>query len=222
MVQRRVAGLLVVPTARDSSWLRTATTPLVLVDRGVPGVDADLIDIDDQRAAFDAVSHLIAHGHRRICYIGDSTAIPTSAARLRGYHDALSTHGIQVRPGLVASSAATSVEAAAAADALLDEHGAPSSESPTAIFSATTRASLGVIPILHSRARTDVAFVGLGDFAMADALVPGVSVIDHSGARVGRAAAQRLLARLGDPGLPVEHLRLSAPLISRGSGELRP
>ena len=53
------------------------------------GLSADLVEIDDHRAAFDAVAHLIAHGHRRIAYVGDTPAIPTSAARLRGYRDAL-------------------------------------------------------------------------------------------------------------------------------------
>jgi LacI family transcriptional regulator len=216
MGQRRVAGLLVAPTGQDSTWLRTATTPVVLVDRGVPGAVADLIDIDDRKAAFDAVTHLIDHGHRRIAYIGDNSTIATSAARLRGYHDALHARGIEASDELVASSAATSTEAAEAVNALIDK------ASPTAIFSATARASLGAVPILHSRGRTDLAFVGLGDFAMADALVPGVTVIDHSGARVGHAAAQRLLARLDDSDLPAEHIRLSAPLIQRGSGELHP
>lgn len=224
MLQRRVAGLLVVPTGQQSTWLSAAPGPVVLVDRGAPGTAVDLVDIDDQQAAFDAVTHLISHGHRRIGYIGDSTSIPTSAARLRGYHDALHAHGIEVRDDL-ATSAATTREAAEAAHALLDNaasYGARSSDRMTAIFSATTRASLGAIPVLHSRQRTHLAFVGLGDFAMADALVPGVTVIDHSGQRVGNAAALRLLARLNDTALPVEHIRLAAPLVQRGSGELRP
>ena len=216
MGQRRVAGLLVVPTGQDSSWLRSAPTPVVLVDRGVPGAVADLIDIDDRQAAYDAVTHLIGHGHRKVAYIGDTSSIATSAARLRGYHDALLAAGIDVSDDFVASSAATSQAAADAASALID------TARPTAIFSATTRASLGIVPVLHARGRTDVAFVGLGDFAMADALVPGVTVIDHSGTRVGQAAAQRLLARLDGSELPAEHIRLSAPLVQRGSGELRP
>ena len=83
MVQRRVAGLLLSPTGDDHSWLDPQRVPIVLVDRPAPGLAADLVEIDDHRAAFDAVAHLIAHGHQRIAYIGDTPAIPTSAARLR-------------------------------------------------------------------------------------------------------------------------------------------
>ena len=39
---------------------------------------------------------------------------------------------------------------------------------------------------------------------------------------IGRAAAARLLARLGQPGLPVERIQVPARIIARGSGELRP
>ena len=225
MSQRRVGGLLVAPTGGSSDWLGGVTGPVVLVDRGLPGRSADLVDIDDRLAAFEAVTHLIRHGHRDIAYIGDSTAIATSDARLRGYRDALRAAGIEARGEWVVTSAATSRDAAAATATLLDAADSGrvgAGDSPTAVFSATTRASLGVVPVLHSRRRTELAFVGLGDFAMADALVPGVTVVDHSGARIGAAAARRLLARLADGELPVEHVRLHPPLIARGSGELRP
>ena len=65
MLHRRVAGLLLAPTGGDHSWLDPDRTPLVLIDRPAPGVDADLVDIDDRQAADNAVTHLIRHGHRR-------------------------------------------------------------------------------------------------------------------------------------------------------------
>jgi len=216
MLHRRVAGLLLAPTSGDHSWLRPDTTPLVLIDRGAPGVRADLVDIDDHRAADDAVTHLIEHGHRRIAYVGDTSSIPTSSARLQGYLAAHARHGLPVSGDLVRSNCSTSQEAAAAMSELLVD------QRFTAVFSATTRASLGIVPVLHARSRTDLAFVGLGDFAMADALTPAVTVLDHSGARIGAAAAARLIERLADPGRPVEHIRLPAAIIERGSGEMPP
>src|ERR1700735_5734606 len=91
MMQRRVAGLLLCPTGEDHSWL-DLSVPVVLVDRPAPGLAADLVAINDQRAAFDGPVHLIARGHRRIAYVGDTPAISTSAARLRGYRDAPARH----------------------------------------------------------------------------------------------------------------------------------
>ena len=223
MLDRRVAGLLLAPTSGDHSWLRPDRVPLVLIDRSAPGVRADVVDIDDRQAADDAVTHLIRHGHRRIAYVGDTSAIPTSSARLEGYLVAHARHGIPITDHLVRSNSSSSREAAGAMGELLDQAGRSDGESAfTAVFSATTRASLGIVPVLHARSRTDVAFIGIGDFAMADALTPGITVVDHSGARIGVAAADRLIERLADPGRAVEHIRLPAAIIERGSGELRP
>jgi LacI family transcriptional regulator len=216
MLHRRVAGLLLAPTGADHAWLRPDRTPLVLIDRGAPGVHADLIDIDDRRAAEDAVTHLIRHGHRHIAYVGDTSSIPTSSARLDGYHAAHARHGLTVSADLVRADCATTQQAAAATGELLGN------AALTAVFSATTRASLGIVPVLHARARTDLAFIGIGDFAMADALTPAITVVDHDAARIGVAAADRLIERLAEPGRPVEHIRLPAAIIERGSGELRP
>jgi LacI family transcriptional regulator, galactose operon repressor len=222
MMQRRVAGLLLCPTGDDHAWLdprvpRVPRVPVVLVDRPAPGLSADLVEIDDHRAAFGAVAHLIAHGHRRIAYIGDTPAIPTSGARLRGYRDALARHQVEADEELVNCGCPTSQAAAGAVSALLG-----GSRPPTAILSATTRASLGVVPALHSAGRTGIGLVSFGDFPMADSLRPAVTVVDHPGHEVGRVAAARLLARLDQPGLPVERIQVPARLIERGSGEQHP
>jgi LacI family transcriptional regulator len=223
MLHRRVAGLLLAPTSGDHSWLRPDRTPLVLIDRAAPGVSADLVDIDDRQAADDAVTHLIRHGHRRIAYVGDTSSIPTSSARLEGYLAAHARHGLPVVDDLVRSDSPSSRAAAQAMAELLDHARRPGGEAAfTAVFSATTRASLGIVPVLHARSRTDIAFIGIGDFAMADALTPGITVVDHAGSRIGAAAANRLIERLADPGRAVEHIRLPAAIIKRGSGEIRP
>ena len=217
LLARRVSGLLVVPAAGDHAWLAGAAAPLVLVDRPADGVDADVVGIDDQAAAFAAVAHLIAHGHRDIAYVGDYSQVATSKARLAGYRQALSQHGIGGRDELVHADCPMPRAAAEAMTSLL-----AGPERPTAVFSAATRCSLGVVPALHEHRRTDIALVGFGDFAMADALVPAVTVVDHSGAVVGRAAAARLARRIEEPGLPPDIVHVPVGLVERGSGELRP
>jgi len=67
---------------------------------------------------------------------------------------------------------------------------------PTAILSAATRASLGVVPALHAAGRTGIAVVSFGDFPMADALRPGVTVVDQS---PGPAAARGDMPADGPP-----------------------
>jgi LacI family transcriptional regulator len=222
MLRRRVAGLLLTPASGSHAWLKPSKpgaphVPVVLVDREASDLSADLVEIDDHRAAYDAVTHLIAHGHRRIAYVGDTPAIATSGARLRGYRDALREHGVAADERLVRDDCPASTDAARATSALVSDP-----NPPTAILSATIRASLGVVPALHAAGRTDVALVAFGDFPMAGTLRPAVTVVDHPGRAVGAAAAARLLARLADPGLPPERIRVPARIVPRGSGEQCP
>jgi LacI family transcriptional regulator len=216
MLSRRVSGMLLAPTAGDHSWLRT-DTPLVLVDRAAPGLDADVVGIDDEAATADAVNHLVAHGHRRIAYVSDHPLVPTSRARLAGYRRAMAAHGLDVDPRLVHAECPDPTSAAEATRNLL-----AANVPPTALLSAATRCSLGVVPTLHALDRTDVALVCFGDFAMADLLQPGVTVVDHSAEAVGAAAAARLAERIAQPDLPVSTHHVPVRLIPRGSGELRP
>jgi LacI family transcriptional regulator len=221
MVQRRVAGLLIAPTASDHSWLSAASrTPLVLVDRPAPGLQADLVGIDDEAATARGVRHLAAHGHRRIAYIGDHPDVATSRARLAGFRSTLAALGLTIEDGLIRADCSDPKAAAKATHELLTE--VPLERAPTAIFSATTRCSLGVVPALHAHRRTDVALVCFGDFAMADTLEPGITVIDHPADAVGQAAVARLTARLAEPDLPVAVTHVPVRLIERGSGELHP
>jgi len=67
---------------------------------------------------------------------------------------------------------------------------------PTAIFSSNSRTSVEIIPTLQQLGRTDLAIVGFGDFPMASALQPAVSVVDQNPSRLGRFAAERAVNRL--------------------------
>ena len=61
-----------------------------------------------------------------------------------------------------------------------------------------------------------------GDFALADVLEPGVTVVDHDPEAIGRLAAETMFERLaGTPALDRDRT-LPLRLILRGSGERRP
>jgi hypothetical protein len=212
-----MCGMLLAPTTGTTPGC-TPTTPLVQVDRAAPGLDADVVGIDDAAAAADAVDHLVAHGHRRIGYISDHPLVPTSRARLAGYRRAMAAHALDVRR--TAGSRAECPDAASAAAATRELLAGNELRSTDGALSAATRCSLGVVPTLHAIGRTDVALVCFGDFAMADLLQPSVTVVDHSAEAVGAAAATRLAERIAQPDLPASIIHVPVRLIPRGSGEI--
>lgn len=67
-----------------------------------------------------------------------------------------------------------------------------------------------------------LAMVGFDDFALADLLRPGLTVVAQDSAAIGRTAVDLLLARMVDPALPPRAVTLPVELVVRGSGELPP
>lgn len=101
---RRVDGLIVIPAGDDHRYLEPemkAGIATVFVDRPAGRVDADMVLSDSFGGARAGVAHLVAHGHRRIGFIGDQPRIHTATERLRGYHTALADAGIEVQDSWV-------------------------------------------------------------------------------------------------------------------------
>lgn len=219
LLVRQVAGLIVAPMAQSHAYLASALrrTPIVFVDRLPEGLRSDAVLVDDLAAGEAATRHLLDHGHRRVAFLGSELRNPTTRLRLAGYRRALAARGLTVDESLVAVGAGSATQAREAAQRVL-----AGPEPPTAIFSSNMRCSLGLVPLLHATGRTDVAVVSFDDFPMADSLVPAVTVLDHDPEVIGRAAAERLFARLEDLEAPAETVVVPVALVPRGSGELRP
>ncbi|WP_243766151.1 LacI family DNA-binding transcriptional regulator [Streptomyces sp. GC420] len=216
---RRVDGLVIVPASQDHRYLEpelAAGVATVFVDRPAGRIEADAVLSDSFGGARDGVAHLIAHGHRRIGFIGDQPRIHTAAERLRGYRAAMAAAGLAVDESWVSLGTTDAGRVEAAATAMLD---AP--EPVTAIFAGNNRVTVTVVRVLARRSR-QVALVGFDDLELADLLQPGLTVIAQDAAALGRTAAEFLFRRLeGGPEAP-QRVVLPTTLIPRGSGELPP
>lgn len=216
---RRVDGLVIVPAGDDHRYLEpeiTAGVATVFVDRPPGRIAADLVLTDSFSGARDGVAHLIAHGHRRIGYIGDRPGIHTAGERLRGYQAAMAEAGLPVHESWIAPGPTGAERVQAAAESMLS-----GTEPVTALFTGNNRVTVTVVRVL-TRHQHRVALVGFDDFELADLLSPPVTVVAQEPARLGRGAARLLFRRLEGaddaPHLVTEPTRL----IPRGSGELAP
>lgn len=214
---RRVDGLIVIPAGGDHRYLEPeikAGVATVFVDRPAGRIDADAVLSDSFGGAREGVAHLVAHGHRRIGFIGDQPRIHTATERLRGYRAAMEEAGLAVDDAWVALGSTDPERVRSATEAML------SGPSPvTAIFSGNNRVTVTVVRTLAGRSRP-VALVGFDDIELADLL--GITVISQDAAALGRTAAERLFRRLD--GVDDSPARVIVPtaLIARGSGEIAP
>jgi LacI family transcriptional regulator len=219
LVARRVDGLIIAPSTQDHEYLaleQQLGTPVVFIDRPPIGIQADSVLADNREGSARGVRHLIAHGHRRIGFIGEPPRFLPARDRYAGYCDALERIGIAPDPDLTRRGLETEESAEAACVEMLSRP-----DPPTAIFSAHNRLTIGAIRgmrMLRVHART--ALVGFDDFKLADLLDPAVTVIAQKPADIGRLAAEVLFVRLtGATGAPIEHV-VPTRLIARGTGEL--
>ncbi|GAA0480016.1 MULTISPECIES: LacI family DNA-binding transcriptional regulator [Streptomyces] len=216
---RRVDGLVIIPAGDDHRYLQpeiAAGVATVFVDRPAGEIDADVVLSDSFGGARDAVAHLIAHGHRRIGFIGDQPRIHTAIERLRGYRTAMAEAGLPVDESWVALGPTAPERVRTAAEAMLS---AP--EPVTALFSGNNRVTVTVVRVLAGHPRP-VALVGFDDFELADLITPGITVVAQDAALLGRTAATLLFRRLEGTDEPPQQRVIPTRLIPRGSGELPP
>ena len=213
---RSIDALLIVPAGDDHRYLmpeQQAGTPMVFIDRPPRGIDADSVLADNAGGARRGVAHLIAHGHRRIGFVGESAERYTAAQRLAGYHEALTDAGIGFDPALVGVSAG---DPEGAARALL-----AGDARPTALFCADNRHTVGALRAVRTSAEP-VALLGFDDFELAELLPVPVSVVRFDVNALGAAAARLAYGRVdGERGVPAREV-VPCELVARGSGELAP
>jgi LacI family transcriptional regulator len=218
---RRVDGLVMMPTGTDHRYLlteRQAGTFMVFVDRAPGLIEADVVVTDNQAGAKRGVRHLISGGHRRIGFFGDLLRIQTAQQRYAGYLDAMRGADLPVVQQDTVHDCTSASLTEAAVTALMR-----SEDPPTALFTAQNFVTFGALRALrHLGLQRKVAVVGFDDFALADLLEPGVTVVAQDAAAIGRRAAERLFSRFDGDDSPFTVDVVPSRLIVRGSGEIPP
>lgn len=218
---RRVDGIVLAPTGGDQGDLAAAAGPgavLVCVDRAAVGLVADSVVTTNTEGARDGVRHLLNHGHRRVAHLGDDLRIATAVQRHEGYLQAHAAARLPADPRLAVHGLRSAAAAREAVSRLLTGP-AP----PTALFTAQNLITVGALHAVRDLGlQRSVALVGFDDVALAELLVPGLTVVAQDPAAIGRRAAEVLFERLdGATGPPRRHV-VPTELVLRGTGEIPP
>jgi len=220
---RLVDGVMLAPAGVANEYLSRlveAGYPVVLVDRVVHELPTSAVLLDNERAAHDAVRHLIALGHRRIAMLTGRPSISTTTERLAGYRRALSEMEVAVDERLIVSGESTSEGGLEAANAVLDLELPPS-----AVFSGNNLMTIGALQAIARRGvrvPEELAVVGFDDFPFpwSDAFRPQLTTIAQPTYELVRQAAEVLVRQLA--GSPVQRIVLEGTLVIReSSGALK-
>lgn len=195
--EQRVLGMVVTPAQQDTGHLlniRRRGIPVVLLDRHSPTPDLCSVAVDDVRGGELAMEHLLSLGHRRIGFVNGPAHIRQCTDRRRGVANAVMTAGLDIRKTVLETTVATLN--ADAGEAALDDL-LRADQVPTAVFCVNDVTAFGVLRGLRRRRITapgDLAVVGYDDVQFAAMLSPPLTSVRQPKYRLGRAAADLLLA----------------------------
>jgi LacI family transcriptional regulator len=218
-ISRRVAGLVVVPAGDLLGPIAAEIlhgTPVVFLDCEPAEHQSDIVRSDHYGGAAALTNHLIAHGHRHIGFVGDSTDAFSARLRVDGYRSAMEAHNLPIDDPWVLTERATP-------DAwrrqLRDRLARP--DRPTALVTAQNFVTMGAVRALHDLdLHREIALAGFDDIEMSDVIEPGITVYPQDPRNLGRLACEMLFRRLGGAQGPPERLVIGGEIIERGSGEI--
>jgi LacI family transcriptional regulator len=216
MMQRQIAGLIIIPTGLENDYFlkaRASGLSIISLDRPLENVDADAVLVDNREASMRVVQHLIGHGHKDILCILDEYRMFTKQERLAGYMQAMREAKLTTRVCMVGPTSGTVAEQLPAILASVPK--------PTAIFAASDLLTVQVLRQLqgmHIMIPDEIALAVFDDFDAATLITPQITAVRQPVADLGRKAVSLLLQRIeGESTLPASHVVLQTELIIRAS-----
>lgn len=219
--ENRVCGIIV-SQAKDTTkydhfnQLLENGVPLVFYDRICTGVNADRVVVDDYQGAYNAVSHLIETGCKRIAFYGSPMTLEISKNRYNGYKDALKRHGIEPEECLMRFCDNRS-DAEIVTPEILERE-----DRPDAFFAVNDDTAIGIMYAakrLGFKVPDDISICGFTNGQRAIACDPMLTTVEQRGKRVGEEAADILIGHVEGsiPRDKVEKRIVRTRLIIRGT-----
>ena len=193
--ENKVCGVIV-SQAKDTlkydhfQRLIDAGMPLVFYDRICTGVNASRVVVDDYMGAYNATTHLIETGCRRIAFYGSSMTLEISKNRFNGYKDALLKHGLKYDSELT-RFCDNRADAEAITPELLQRK-----DHPDGFFAINDDTAIGILYTakhMGFKVPEDISVCGFTNGYRAIACDPMLTTIEQRGKRVGEEAANILI-----------------------------
>jgi len=98
LLTKKVDGIIAIPTSKNIKIfkeIQELETPLVFIDRKIPGLEVDSVLFDNFDSAYVATKHLLELGHRNIGYIDRPFDHSHNIDQRAGFQKALKEYGIK-------------------------------------------------------------------------------------------------------------------------------
>jgi LacI family transcriptional regulator/LacI family repressor for deo operon, udp, cdd, tsx, nupC, and nupG len=193
--ENKVCGIIVSQAKNTHRYdhferLMEAGVPLVFYDRICTGVNASRVVVDDYMGAFNAVTHLIETGCKRIAFYGSAPTLEISKNRFNGYKDALLKHGLKFDESIT-RICDNRADAEAITPELLE-----GGHVPDGFFAVNDDTAIGILYTakrMGFRVPDDISICGFTNGQRAVACDPMLTTVEQRGVKVGEEAADILI-----------------------------
>lgn len=193
--------------------LSNLNVPVVVVGNPPHSMDVSYIDVDNLSGAYNAVSHLIRLGYKRIGTITGQLGSAAADDRLEGYQKAINERGRNLDQALIIEGDFTEAGGYYAMQQLL-------TAKVDAVFAASDLMAIGAMRAVNEaglKIPQDVAFVGFDDVALATYANPKLTTIRQPIVQFGRNAVEILIDLIENGVEPPRRIIMDTELIIRDS-----
>lgn len=199
-LDRRIDGVISLDGSLDPGALEACVEAglggrIVFLCEWVEGQDFPVIRADNAQGARLAMRHLHALGHRAIAHVTGPEGNVLTAARRQGMMEERARLGLPARAEWIIRGDFSLRSGHEAARLILSMD-----DRPTAVFCSADMVAFGLIAELRAGGLSvpdDISVIGFDDIDMSGSFVPALTTIRQDRHRLGRVAAEALLARLG-------------------------
>lgn len=216
-IHRNLVDGIILMVSRDNDrcidFLEDHQVPYAVI--GHPGKrDKEVlwVDNDNFRAMYNVVSFLFSKGCTRPAFLGGPAEMSVTRDRLRGYKEALRTHGIIEDSSLIIRRNAFTEETGYRAMEELVSH------SPDSVAAADDLLALGALEWMRQHSHY-LPIVGFNNTIKASLQKPGLSSVDIRPEQLGAKAAELLIANLQGEEPAVNFSIVDTKLIERDSSQ---
>ncbi|MBK7103743.1 MAG: LacI family DNA-binding transcriptional regulator [Ignavibacteriae bacterium] len=198
MLSKRVDGLIISPIQNDVrnfiSLANLMSNNIAFVILGmIDNYTVNSVDIDNRKAAYEAVVHLIKLGHKKIAYFGGPPHSGHAQKRLLGYQNAMNENLIPINEEFIFVVGPNIEDSYNLAYELFSKK---EKELPTAVFCYNDLSAIGVINALEKlniKVPEDVSVFGFDNIDFGKYLKFPLSTIDMPAHKIGEEATKLLI-----------------------------
>ncbi len=209
LASRSVDGLLVSLSSETTdishlTSLHERGLPIVFFDRVADEINTHKVIANNEKGAYQATSHLINQGYKKIAHLTSSDHLSISIERLSGYEAALRDNGLAVNPNYIKHCLHGGMMYQETEKAIKELMAL--TEKPDAIFVAGDRLSMGCLSVLQNlkiKVPDDIAIVGFSNSDVLDLFNPPLTSVRQPAFEMGQLATEMLL-KLIEAKYPVE------------------